>query len=226
MKPVAARGPRKKAPTKTLRTYHHGNLREALLTSAREIVLVEGTRALTVRELARRAGVSHSAPAHHFGDRSGILAALATRGFEGLARAMEAEAKGAPDPEAHLSSLGLGYLRFALEEPALMEVMFHEEAADALRFPALVEARGRAYQLLVEGVRAVVPEEAEAIQADIALAAWSLVHGFAALERAGATARRGAKGVSRATAARLVALLMRAVVRPDVLRMDRPRSGR
>lgn len=210
----------KKTKQARARTYHHGNLREALLEEARQIVLVDGTAALTVRELARRAGVSHSAPAHHFGDRRGILAALAARGFEGLAAAMEEramEAEAARDPRTRLAALGLGYVRFAQREPALMDVMFHPETADPAS-PHLSATSGRAFELLAEAVRAVVPDVDPAAQADIALASWSLVHGFAALERAGATKRRaaeiGEERTSAATAARLIALLMQAV-RPE-----------
>jgi AcrR family transcriptional regulator len=211
-KTTTATAAKRSAPSTraTPRPYHHGDLRDALITHALALVASEGTRALTVRELARRAGVSHSAPAHHFGDRTGILAALAAQGFDRLAQAMSREVKGASDPEERLYRLGLGYVRFALAEPALMELMFHPDLEGTARFPALEQASRFAYEQLAAGVKSAAPHLAEPARADLALAAWSLVHGFAQLERAGAVRRRQGHHAPRATARRLVELLMHA----------------
>ncbi|MGW5051820.1 TetR/AcrR family transcriptional regulator [Actinokineospora sp. NPDC004072] len=151
--------------------YHHGDLRAALLATTAEQIAAGGVDSVSMRELARRAGVSHAAPAHHFGDRRGLLTALATEGFTRLADEL---APAAPD----LRELAVAYVRFALGNPGHFEVMFRRDLlrADDARLAA---ARERSGQLLRRGV---------GDRADAALAAWSLVHGFAALWREGALA--------------------------------------
>lgn len=153
--------------------YHHGRLREALIEAAVAAIDERGVDALSLRDLARRAGVSHAAPAHHFGDRAGLLTAIAADGFERLADALEASA-------VDFVETGVAYVRFAIDEPGRFAVMFRPEL---LREddPALDAARDRAGEVLRAGA-GTTGGDARAN----ALAAWSLVHGFATLWNAGA----------------------------------------
>lgn len=162
------------------RGYHHGDLRRALLTAAAEVIEESGPAALSLRDLARRAGVSHAAPAHHFGDKAGLLAALAAEGFDLLAEALH---------EAHgggLLEAGVSYVDFAVRHRAHFEVMFRPDLyrADA---PEVVAARERSGAALHAAVAALPAGRGTSgdPQGD-ALAAWSIVHGFATLWNAGA----------------------------------------
>jgi AcrR family transcriptional regulator len=169
-----------KAPKKA--GYHHGRLREALLDAALALVQEEGALAVSLREVARRAGVSHAAPAHHFGDKAGLLTALATEGFVRFTAAQRAGAeRGGSDPLLRFSWLGWAYVMFAAEHRAYFEVMFRPEL---LRRddPALAEASLAAYQVLLDTVRDVLggtPGEDElAMRATVA---WAQAHGLATL---------------------------------------------
>ncbi|MEU9296751.1 TetR/AcrR family transcriptional regulator [Streptomyces sp. NPDC048266] len=150
-------------------TYHHGDLRQAVLAAALDVIAADGPGALSLRDLARRAGVSHAAPAHHFKDRTGLLTAVAAQGYELLAEALAA----APD----LRERGVRYVRFAVEHPAHFQVMFQPELLRA-DDPDLLAARERASAGLRSGVAELrdVPDARTA-----GVAAWSLAHGFATL---------------------------------------------
>ncbi|WP_420790359.1 TetR/AcrR family transcriptional regulator [Streptomyces sp. NRRL B-3229] len=158
--------------TKPDRPYHHGDLRRAILGAALDVIAAEGPAALSLRDLARRAGVSHAAPAHHFKDRTGLLTAIAAEGFGLLAAALK--------EAADLKDAGVRYVRFAREHPAHFQVMF---APGLLRADDLELTTGRALatdalRTSVSGVRA----EDFGIDARLAgVAAWSLAHGFATL---------------------------------------------
>jgi AcrR family transcriptional regulator len=163
--------------------YHHGNLRAALLTAAEEILERDGIQALTLRAAARAAGVSHAAPAHHFGDLKGLLSDLAAAGYLRFAAALSAAtARAGMDPRAKMIAMGRAYVRFARTYPGLFALMFRSERLDADR-PSLREAIEAARQVLRQGIaasaagRALPPLESAAR----AVAAWSLVHGFAVL---------------------------------------------
>ncbi|MFJ3893150.1 TetR/AcrR family transcriptional regulator [Streptomyces sp. NPDC090083] len=154
------------------RPYHHGDLRRAILTAALDVIAVDGPSALSLRDLARRAGVSHAAPAHHFKDRTGLLTAIAAEGFGLLA--------GAIGEAADLKDAGVRYVRFAREHPAHFQVMF---APELLRDGdlELTTARALAADALSHAVSAV-PREGRGPDARLAgVAAWSLAHGFATL---------------------------------------------
>ncbi|MGW3392119.1 TetR/AcrR family transcriptional regulator [Streptomyces cinereoruber] len=153
----------------TRSTYHHGDLRQAVLAAALDVIAAEGPGALSLRDLARRAGVSHAAPAHHFKDRTGLLTAVAAEGYDLLAGAL------AGTPE--LRERGVRYVRFAVEHPAHFQVMFRPELLRA-DDPALLAAKERASAELRAGVAGLadVPDAREA-----GIAAWSLAHGFATL---------------------------------------------
>ncbi|WP_410809860.1 TetR/AcrR family transcriptional regulator [Micromonospora sp. 067-2] len=160
------------------RTYHHGNLRQALLAAALVAIEEVGPASLSLRDLARRAGVSHAAPAHHFGDKAGLLTALAAQGFDLLAQAL-AEARD------DLLDAGVAYVDFAVGHRAHFEVMFRPELQrtdDA----ELVTAQGRARAALRAGVAASLASGEPADSDRNSLAAWSIAHGFATLWLAGA----------------------------------------
>ncbi|WHT22285.1 TetR/AcrR family transcriptional regulator [Crossiella sp. CA-258035] len=158
-------------------SYHHGDLRRTLLDAAVTAITDAGPAGFSLRELARRAGVSHAAPVHHFGDKAGVLTALATEGFDKLAEALS----GAAERTGSFAEVGVAYVRFAIGHRAHFEVMFRPELYRT-DDPALTTARERANEVLVSGVRSVRPEGVELGE----IAAWSLVHGFATLWLSGA----------------------------------------
>ncbi|MFI9409799.1 TetR/AcrR family transcriptional regulator [Nocardia gamkensis] len=158
--------------------YHHGDLRAALLTAAAERIAADGVDALSLRNLARHAGVSHAAPAHHFGDRAGLLTALATEGFELLAEQL---ARAGED----FREVAVAYIRFAREHPGHFDVMFRHSLLHA-EDAALRAARERSALPLRSGVADLQPGHRHDRQQATQLAAWSLVHGFASLWREGA----------------------------------------
>ncbi|MFF9808565.1 TetR/AcrR family transcriptional regulator [Streptomyces coeruleorubidus] len=154
------------------RPYHHGDLRRAILTAALDAIAADGPSGLSLRDLARRAGVSHAAPAHHFKDRAGLLTAIAAEGFGLLATVLRAA--------ANLEEAGVRYVRFAREHPAHFQVMF---APELLRTGdlELTTARALASDALREAVTAVSPEGRGTDARLAGVAAWSLAHGFATL---------------------------------------------
>jgi AcrR family transcriptional regulator len=158
------------------RSYHHGDLRQAVLTAALAVLGESGPAQLSLRDLARRAGVSHAAPAHHFGDKAGLLTAVAAQGYHLLADTLTA----AQQSSADFLEVGVAYVRFAVDHRAHFEVMFRPDLYHP-DDPEVAAARQRAADALYGGVRSVA---ATGRGPDIPLAgvaAWSLVHGFATL---------------------------------------------
>ncbi|GGK44284.1 TetR/AcrR family transcriptional regulator [Nocardia camponoti] len=168
--------------------YHHGDLRTVLLDSAAEQIASEGIEAVSLRALARRAGVSHAAPAHHFGDRAGLFTALAVQGFDLLATELAAAG---PD----LRDIAVAYIRFALRNPGRFDVMFRREVLRA-DDPELLAARERSGVSLRAGMEGAQANPEVARQRASQLAAWSVVHGFATLWREGALADSVLAGTS------------------------------
>ncbi len=167
--------------TRKGRRYHHGDLRAALLDAAERVLRREGPGGLSLREIARRAGVTHTAAYHHFEGRDAVVRALAARGFDRLAAALSAGAGAASGPAAFLE-VGVAYVAFAAAHPGLYRLMFGPEAAAGRSTdPALREAAERAFAILVEGARSVTPGGGEAEVMGTALRSWSVVHGLAAL---------------------------------------------
>lgn len=161
--------------TSTTRPYHHGDLRRAVLDAAVEAIAEAGPTALSLRDLARRAQVSHAAPAHHFGDKAGVLTALAAEGFEKLAETLRATQQ----RTGEFLEMGVAYVRFAIDHRAHFEVMYRPDLYDAAD-PAVRAARQRAGEALYSGVAtAQRPDDVDLKIAGVA--AWSLVHGFASL---------------------------------------------
>lgn len=167
--------------------YHHGDLRAALLVAGEDLLAETGVAGFSLRQVARRVGVSHAAPAHHFGDGPGLLAALAAEGFRRFLAAMRHRQMGAgEDPREQLLASGLGYLDFARSSPALLQLMFGGERIGEPT-PELAEAGKDAFLHLAGGVETLLgrsPFEDPAAMARV-MAAWSLVHGFVTLLNSG-----------------------------------------
>ena len=168
------------------KTYHHGNLREALIEASNRIISTEGVEGLSLRKVARDADVSAPALYSHFSDKRELLASLATRGFEQLSAAMVSAARDREDASnadnAKLIGLAIAYIGFARQNVALFQLMFGREVGNLLDFPALVEAGSKCYALMAD----CVAEQVAACQprlntAIAATAAWSTVHGLATL---------------------------------------------
>ena len=154
--------------------YHHGDLRSALLDAAIELIAERGLTGLSLRECARRAGVSHGAPARHFPDKNALVLAIAQQGFEQLAAAGVAAMQEVADPIERLDAYGVAYVRFAVEQPVLFRVMFSGQ----FELPAPDGVDAGSFELLVAAARAIVGEDDELLGA---IASWSLPHGLAML---------------------------------------------
>ena len=160
-------------------TYHHGNLRAALLRAAGKMLEKEGPGGISLREAARRAGVSHNAPYRHFPDRDALLAELAAEGYELLGQAMREQAG---------KQMGEAYVRFALEHPQRFRLMFGGTLAMA-KHEHLHEAAAATYRALVHAF-------VELPNAELAAAAaWALVHGLAHLKLEGHLTAQSVAGV-------------------------------
>ena len=157
------------------RRYHHGDLRRAILTAAAEAVRESGPAALSLRELARRAGVSHAAPAHHFGDKAGLLTAMAADGFTMLHAAMA----DAWERKATFLDVGLAYLRFALDHQPHFEVMFRPDLYRA-DDPEVVAGRRASAAVVYEAAHQVAATPGFDARL-VGLTGWSIMHGLATL---------------------------------------------
>jgi AcrR family transcriptional regulator len=157
--------------------YHHGNLRRALIDAALETIAGEGVGRLNLRDLARRLGVSHAAPTHHFGDRTGLLTAIAVEGYDGLAQATGAAWQ---DTQSFLE-VGVAYVGYATTHPGHFAVMFRPDLVRA-DDPELVRASAASAALLYGPLEhlGLTPDDIQERRI-AATAAWGLVHGIATL---------------------------------------------
>lgn len=173
--------PARRRPSR--QTYHHGDLRRTLLETALAIVEEQDTSVLTLREVARRAGVTHSAPYHHFPTKAALLAALAEEGYRTLyTEQLQAAAKAGADPIARLEALGVAYVQFANQHRGYFRVMFRNDAGGWADFPAVLELAQLSFALITTtGAEARQAAGIEIDFVEMTLAAWSLVHGLATL---------------------------------------------
>jgi AcrR family transcriptional regulator len=175
------------------RGYHHGNLREALIRAALDLIAQKGSAGFTFADAARWAGVSPAAPYRHFRDRDDLLANVALRGFEQFEIALsKAWHDGRPDALAALDRMGKAYLAFARAEPAYYSAMFESGIAPDTN-PDLRAAGDRAFNVLrgaAEKVCAQIPPRDRPPALMLALHIWSLSHGIASLFGRGDAARR------------------------------------
>ncbi len=159
--------------------YHHGELQETLIAASEAILAEQGAEGFTLREAARRAGVSPAAPSHHFGNAQGLLTEVAIRGYDALAEALRAAASGKQGARDKLHAQGLAYVDFALRHPGRFQMMFANKrlVADDARLKQASRAAGHAFETVVSELVAGTAKEAKTAAA----AAWSTVHGFAKL---------------------------------------------
>lgn len=167
------------------RAYHHGDLRQALLYAARELLDKGGVEAVTVRAVAREAGVAHSAPANHFKDRAALLAALAASIFEELAVEIEKAPGMSSGPlRARLHAMAEVIIRYALQYPHRYRLLWRGGNFGSDRSPAEI-----AGTVLYDGVKAILGAARSRTRASIdsqVIAAWSLIHGYVSLRLEGA----------------------------------------
>lgn len=175
------------------RGYHHGNLREALIKAALQLIAEKGPSGFSFAEAARAAGVSPAAPYRHYRDRDALMADVASRGFEAFEAKLSAAWKdGTPDPFTAFERLGRAYLDFARREPAQFSAMF-ESGLAFTAFPELHSAGDRAFNVLRDACAALIATMPEAKRPPVmmmALHIWALSHGIASLFARGDGARR------------------------------------
>lgn len=174
---------RKKTTAQSKPRYHHGDLRRALIDASLALISEEGFGALTLREVARRAGVTHAAPYRHFEDKEALLAAVAEEGFRAMATQMRERMDKESAPLERLGACGVAYVLFAVQHPAHFRVMFGPHFSHPADHDGLAQEEGNAFGLLVQsivhGQQAGVLREGEPMP--LALVAWSQVHGLASL---------------------------------------------
>lgn len=165
-------------------TYHHGNLRTALIAAALSLIMDKGMDAVTIREVASKAGVSHTAPYRHFTDKSALMAAVAKEGFDLMVAQMRQRMAAHPDdPLLQFKYCGIGYIEFALAHPAHYRVMFGPCKDKSRASEELKKSAATSFQTLLNAIAAC---QAQGLVHDgdlmaMALAAWSMVHGFSML---------------------------------------------
>jgi len=170
-------------PKRKRDAYHHGDLRRALLDVAFAHVGREGVDTLSLRDLAREAGVSHAAPYRHFPTRDALIAAMAEEGFALLRQSLVDATSDEPDPLRRFRAQGQAFIRFASSYPAHYRVMFSRHVPGAERFPGLAAAGGAAMRELVD-VIAACQKKRQLRRGDperMAIAAWATVHGMAVI---------------------------------------------
>ncbi|MCK1394877.1 TetR-like C-terminal domain-containing protein [Bradyrhizobium sp. 1] len=180
-----SRPARRPAAAKAETPYHHGALREALLEAAERVLERDGLSGLTLRAVAREAGVSHAAPTHHFGDLTGLLSELAAVGFRQFNAAMASSCDAATTPLARALARPKAYVAYAQAHPGMYGIMFRTERLDYSR-PSLNEAAEASFAGLANAIGMMRQEQisgdALTLNQGAAIArAWSMVHGFTML---------------------------------------------
>ncbi|QOZ78259.1 TetR/AcrR family transcriptional regulator [Bradyrhizobium sp. CCBAU 53351] len=182
---AASRTSRRTASAKAETPYHHGALRDALLQAAERVLERDGLAGLTLRAVAREAGVSHAAPTHHFGDLTGLLSELAAVGFRQFNAAMASSSDAASTPLERALARPKAYVAYAQAHPGMYGIMFRTERLDYSR-PSLHEAAEASFAGLANAIGAMrqeqISEDALTLNQGAAIArAWSMVHGFTTL---------------------------------------------
>lgn len=205
----------------TRSTYHHGNLRRALLDAGLELLGERGVDGFTLREVARRAGVSHAAPYHHFADRAALVRALVAESFNLLGSRLAAASSAVEDPMERISAMGVAYVEFALDHPERYRLMFRSELSRDGDSEAATEAdaaAGGAFGTLISAVQQAFDEgrlRDDTEPGAVAVAAWASVHGLASLVLEGALGIRSdqrQRAIQLAT--RVVALIVDGLRQP------------
>jgi AcrR family transcriptional regulator len=180
-------------PTKD--RYHHGALREELLRASLQLIEAEGLAAVSLRRVAREAGVSPGAPYHHFTDRAALLSALSVQGFRLLADQLRSAHATTTAPMERLRSMAEAYVRFAWDQPAYFRLMFRPELSQPDRHPDAEAAGDAAYTVLADTINEAVEAGAlpSGAAAEMAIGWWSLAHGLASLALDGQLTKRAAQ---------------------------------
>lgn len=166
------------------RSYHHGDLRRALLEAAERLLGREGASALSLRAVAREAGVSSAAPYHHFKDKNELLTAVARLGFDQLGEAMRKASEHLDNPKQRLNAVGVAYVCFARENTALYQLMYDGAREREFRADA-PQNENSALSVVMDAIRANAPADANPLDIQLAqIAGWCAAHGLA--EMAGA----------------------------------------
>lgn len=160
----------------TSKPYHHGNLRETLLEAADTVLGAHGAQNITLRDVAKAAGVSHAAPYHHFGSLNDLLAAVAVRAFTDLGNALE-QASLEPNAQERLIKINEAYVTYACAKPAQFRLMFGPFLARKSDYPTLKVAADRAFGFLLSAACALDQNNGPML----ALTGWSLAHGLSNL---------------------------------------------
>jgi AcrR family transcriptional regulator len=166
------------------------DLRQKVLDASLSLIEEGGLDRLSMREVARKAGVSHQAPYHYFEDREAILAALAGDGFAKLGQALDRAARAGSEPAKAVEAMGRAYVEFALRNPAYFRAMFRADAVPLDRHPDARKREDEAFGTLVEAVNEAFSNQPDKVRKTVAVACWALVHGLSTLILEGSLARK------------------------------------
>ncbi len=173
----AVKPPRKRAPPPPPpKPYHHGNLRDSLLDAADDVLISHGASGITLREVAKAAGVSHAAPYHHFASLDDLLATVAERGFQRLSAAL-APTRQLTDSRERLMQISEIYVNCARAHPSQFRLMFGSLLSRKRQFPSLQKAAEQSFAIVVEAATALDKKRGM----ELALLGWSLCHGLSNL---------------------------------------------
>jgi AcrR family transcriptional regulator len=176
-----ARAPRRRLPTAPKVGYHHGDLRRALIDAALSLVADGSVADLSLREVARRAGVTYAAPYHHFADKSALLAAVAGQGFEQLVAELERAAVRRTTLESELLAMAEAYVAFAMTHPAHYRVMFLPDVKESPDADELRAVADRSFGMLQQRVARGRAGESERAHQVLATTVWAALHGLSLL---------------------------------------------
>lgn len=171
-------------PSSKQGNYHHGDLRRAVIDTALQLIAAQGIESLTLREIARRVGVSRMAPYRHFENKGVLLAVLAQEGFQAMyVHLQSALNEASTHPLARLQAIGVAYIFYAVENPVHYRVMFDSSLSDRTIYPFLYQTAVKNFECLVQVL--IECQQAELIRAgdpkELAQIHWSLVHGLSML---------------------------------------------
>jgi len=176
-----ARAPRRRLPTAPKVGYHHGDLRRALIDAAVSLVADGSVADLSLREVARRAGVTYAAPYHHFADKSALLAAVACQGFEQLVVELERAGARRATLGSELLAMAEAYVAFAMTHPSHYRVMFLPDIKQSPDADDLHAVADRSFGILLQRVARAQADESERTQQMLATTVWAALHGLSLL---------------------------------------------
>lgn len=200
--------------------YHHGDLPNALRRAAADVVAERGAAGFSLREVARRAGVSHAAPAHHFGDATGLLTSVAIEALEHMHRAVTAAAEGIDDPRARLKAMGRAYVEVSISNPGHCAVAFRHDLVHE-EDPAYLAASDAAHGAFFEAVAAIAEHEGGHFDVGLATSlGWATLQGLVELypnmQEIGARHGQGPMPAIGAVAEQFTEMLIAGMTSPEV----------